>query len=420
MALGISLEQNMLRNAAFCRVTITDVDLSAKPWPLLVGVDRISGDYKIDMRIIPAGLYRIPEVGEQWWIERRAGRWALLFRETLDAVGMAPGDILYAPGAGPTGPQGEQGEIGPQGATGLTGATGAVGAGGPAGATGATGAQGVQGPQGLAGTPATFTVAAVDAFAASIASADYVCDGTNDDAEITAAMLQCSDLAWANGSGGRVLLTEGNFHVGALGLYRSGSHNNFGTNTTLQGQGKFATVIHHHSPAASNTFALQAYVAEGLVLADFTLESSDVLNGGYGVYLNADRMSVYRVRFTSMGDQGYGVLQVRGDQSKIIDCEITNPTGAGFGIYLDANNCLIQGNRIESSAEGGVGSWSNPSHNIIANNTLKWVNVSASTTDVIMVGTNCVVTGNICENNSGATATILAGAGSQVVGNVLL
>lgn len=267
--------------------------------------------------------------------------------------------------------------------------------------------------------PATLTVAAADALVTSKERADYVCDGTNDDVEINAALLVCSDLAWAGAGGGRVLLSEGNFHLGVDGINPFGTHNNEWANCTLQGQGKRSTVLKHHAPANNNVFGIQVYAnGQGVVLADFTLDSTDVLNGGQGIYLQGGQASVYRVRCVNTGDQGYGVIQVRGVENRVVDCEIVSPTGAGAGIYVNGTYSLIQGNRTENTAGPGLDGYG-AGRSTIVNNQFVNVNVNGIDPFAILVGGDCVVTGNICIGNSVA-ATIYSGAGSQVANNVLL
>lgn len=75
----------------------------------------------------------------------------------------------------------------------------------------------------------TYVVAASNASTQSKASADYLCTGTNDDLVIASAL---SALPTA---GGKVLLTEGTFVLGA-GITMTG-------NQTLEGQGMGATII---------------------------------------------------------------------------------------------------------------------------------------------------------------------------------
>lgn len=74
----------------------------------------------------------------------------------------------------------------------------------------------------------TVVVAAADSYDASKEGADYVCDGTDDQEEIQAALDQ--GAGWP---GGRVLLTEGNFSITApLEIYQSTLLDGYGMNTT--------------------------------------------------------------------------------------------------------------------------------------------------------------------------------------------
>lgn len=67
-------------------VLITDVNLSAAPFPIAVGFDRHRQNFKIDLRVL-SGIDHIPEVGEYYWIERRYGWWTIasLFVPGTDA-----------------------------------------------------------------------------------------------------------------------------------------------------------------------------------------------------------------------------------------------------------------------------------------------------------------------------------------------
>ncbi len=81
------------------------------------------------------------------------------------------------------------------------------------------------------GRGSSLVVAAADASGRQRAQADYVCDGINDHEEIQAALDGLPD------AGGRVILTEGKFHLGAS-VVIDRSH------LRIDGQGSGATEVH--------------------------------------------------------------------------------------------------------------------------------------------------------------------------------
>jgi len=68
---------------------------------------------------------------------------------------------------------------------------------------------------GEVGRGETFTVAASDASAKSIAQADYICDGLNDQVQIQAAIDALPSTIYLDASGGSISLSEGAFHLSA-------------------------------------------------------------------------------------------------------------------------------------------------------------------------------------------------------------
>lgn len=62
---------------------------------------------------------------------------------------------------------------------------------------------------------ATRVVAASDSVATDADQADYICDGTDDDVQIQAAISEITQASPANGPGGRVVLLEGTYTIGA-------------------------------------------------------------------------------------------------------------------------------------------------------------------------------------------------------------
>jgi len=88
---------------------------------------------------------------------------------------------------------------------------------------------------------ATFTIGAVDANNTSSSSYDYVCDGTNDDVQIQAAIDALPT------TGGRIVLSEGTFTLGSAAVVVSKN------GVTIEGQGK-GTIV-----TCKNSFNLSLF-----------------------------------------------------------------------------------------------------------------------------------------------------------------
>lgn len=76
-------------------IAITEVNTDAMPWPVAIGEDANQAEYRVDLRIQPAGgTYTLPKTGESWWISIVAGHWALSRRmlRATELTGLVPGD----------------------------------------------------------------------------------------------------------------------------------------------------------------------------------------------------------------------------------------------------------------------------------------------------------------------------------------
>lgn len=89
----------------------------------------------------------------------------------------------------------------------------------------------IGGQQSGGGGGGTVTVAASDASADSRKGADFLCDGTNDEVQIQSAIDNLP------GVGGSVILSEGKFSIGTVGITMEQN------NTKLLGQGQGVTII---------------------------------------------------------------------------------------------------------------------------------------------------------------------------------
>lgn len=120
--------------------------------------------------------------------------------------------------------------------------------------------------------PSTLVVAASDSAAPDADSADYVCDGTDDDVQIQAAI---DELISSGTTGGRVLLLEGTYSVspGVVNLYQQ--------SPWLQGMGR-GTVI---EPDADTGDVL--WVGDGGLISDLVVRWPNSRSGIVGVNVAA-------------------------------------------------------------------------------------------------------------------------------------
>lgn len=113
--------------------------------------------------------------------------------------------------------------------TGLVGATGATGETGATGAPGQDGADGTDGQDGKDGkTCATFVIGTSTA-GWTADDCDYLCDGTNDEVEINAAIAALPDV------GGTLFFRRGSYLVNG--------HVTVKSNVAFEGEGKSATIL---------------------------------------------------------------------------------------------------------------------------------------------------------------------------------
>lgn len=125
--------------------------------------------------------------------------------------------------------------------------------------------------------PSTLVVAASDSAAPDADSADYVCDGTDDDLTIQAAI---DELISSGTTGGRVLLLEGTYSVspGVVNLYAPAAE--YQQSPWLQGMGR-GTVL---EPDADTGDVL--WVGDGGLISDLVVRWPNSRAGIVGVNVN--------------------------------------------------------------------------------------------------------------------------------------
>ena len=175
-------------------------------------------------------------------------------------------------------------------------------------------------------TAQTMTVAASDSSAASKATANYVCNGYNDQVKINAAFNALP------GEVGTVQLTEGTFHCSDVIFPTGGSE--------LLGRGQDSTVIEMINPL--NSYISICIKYSGITLRGFTIR------GQGAVTIRSSQVIVQDVTATSMGLDGKrysttndGMFYLWGDGSTLedvifINCRAVDSVTHGF--HLNAIN----------------------------------------------------------------------------------
>jgi len=186
-------------------------------------------------------------------------------------------------------------------------------------------------------------------------NADYVCDGTDDDVEIQAAIDSLP------ASGGRVLLLEGTYVLGS-------SLNILKSNVSLEGQGN-GTVI---KGAISNSYII---VGDGsttlynIKISNLRIDGTDQTSG-HGIYFrggSANKITnsvVYNCLIENC--VSYGIYLYYSDNNIVTNnyCYSQNT-----GIRLDySTNNIINGNNFKNNSVDGIGIYNNSNNNTIIGN----------------------------------------------------
>lgn len=235
------------------------------------------------------------------------------------------------------------------------------------------------------GRTATIVVAANDSLATSKAQADYVCDGTDDQVEIQAAIDALAS------TGGVVQLTEGNFYLGAaaINLNKTAvSLVGFQTGFAVA-EGSFGTTI-YQTNAGKDAIVISAVQAN---VKDVYIRGAVFAGGHFGEV---------------------GIRVIGGQDNKIDNVKVSQ--FVLYGIFFDnINNIWLTNSRITSC---GKNLYAYGSHDIvIANNQFELPSGEISVHLQSCYGT--AVTGNLIENGGETTLRIHTCVNSIFVGNCI-
>lgn len=246
----------------------------------------------------------------------------------------------------------------------------------------------------------TLIVAASDAPSKVRARADYICDGTDDDVQIQAALDALSQ--------GTVLLTEGTYTIGAsIEMRTKKGLIGIGISTVLQSKNSLDDHVIDNSSGSLQYFC---------ILRDFRVVGNDA-NNTTGDCVHANMAHTWWMENLHLDDGAGRGIDISGDASNIalnnhiINCRIENSATQGLFVSSFAPNNHIVGNII-----GGTDDWYGiecaNDENIFVDNHIH----STSNSGVLVSGENNKFIGNIVES-SGSHGFDISGDHNKFIGN---
>lgn len=229
-------------------------------------------------------------------------------------------------------------------------------------------------------------VAASDAPLSVQADASFICDGTNDEVEINAAITQLTLTL-----GGKVCLSEGTFYIaGPAGagtividrqVYLSGAGPE-STTITTEGSGTGPVALIEVNPVAGA-------VADGSVVADIGFDKLSGFTGTKPIRsIQGGEMAdltIFRCHFRDW--ESVPTIQTSSPRTHVLFCKFFNNLGAALFIDQGADYSLFYGNYVDMS--GSDFSVNGCAHSIAANYCKITGNVYIGTqVEAIIIG-NC-------------------------------
>lgn len=256
--------------------------------------------------------------------------------------------------------------------------------------------------------------------------ADYVCDGTDDQVEINAAL---SDIS---ASGGAVYLLEGTYNLsgGGLGCGQSAPTNsimicNVGKPRALIGSGR-ATVLKAVASDISvikvKKISLVAGSVENILISQLTIDGNNLAQSGINMsdaaYCKIDKVRISNIRSGLNGDAAIESTSASslGHHNTISNCFIQNNQCSGI-VSSDSYD-IIYNNTIFSTGESaGIALSSNSAdvdgYSIVGNNYLRNNTTGISISD----SPGNVIISNTIEDNALDGINISSAVGNAIFGN---
>ena len=221
------------------------------------------------------------------------------------------------------------------------------------------------------------------------ADCDYLCDGTDDQEEINAAIQALPT------GGGEVVILDGTYHItGRVNINKS--------DVTLTGNGK-------------NTILKQS-AADGAAthIIDITYDNNTIRR----LVLDGNR-EAYSSNQTAQQDAYAACIHITNHQSSSFDINHTVITecmcinAIGYGIYgANAKYTNIKNNIIQNSGARGIELQSRSNHSVISGNLFKENNGG-----IVTYGSFNIINGNILDSNSMSGIQVSSQSSSTITGN---
>jgi len=239
---------------------------------------------------------------------------------------------------------------------------------------------------------ATYVIAADDSTDADKATADYVCDGTADQATINLAFAATTPSTYM-----RVLLLEGTYSLtGSIVMI---------ADSVLEGQGdatvlvSAANAIHSITAADNSTLAnlkLDSLATTGTTavdlnsVTDFKADHVTVVGfpgEGFNIHTTSTKIHIYHCRFYGSGGT-YSIYADTCDIIQVVGCYFNS---SGEGVWLDGSNKSLVADCIFNGGSYGIDAGG--SHNVFVGNRC---DLQTSVGIYIYSGNSNVVVDNEC------------------------
>ncbi len=189
-----------------------------------------------------------------------------------------------------------------------------------------------------------FFVAANDANQEEIDEADFICDGTDDDVQIQAALNSLPSV------GGTVVLSSGNFSVSVRILETT-------DNVHLKGSGRESTII--KDTLDSGNQAILQFNGDDCSISDLTIDGDDaVLTGATHTAINmftSANSRVENVRVIQSSNKGI-LFSNASTSGQVINCIVDASESHAIQFNNGVHDFYISGNIVKNTKTGG-GIW---------------------------------------------------------------
>ena len=243
-------------------------------------------------------------------------------------------------------------------------------------------------------------------------NADYICDGTDDQAEINAAISSLGT------SGGSVILLEGTYSItGPI---------NLASNVALIGQGP-GTVLRVPNAFNANLNVVSASGVSRVVVANLRIDgnranqTAGIMNGVYfynvtygeirscylenlrgeGIYLYSSNNNTVSGN-TCRGNYYEGILLDRSSNNTVSGNTCQGNNSDGIALYRSSNN-TVSGNTCQGNYYEGIFLWESSNNNICGNTCIENSQLTDNTYSNIQIFLNSdynLISGNVCRRGA--------------------